>query len=48
VPGHGKLTFTLDMPRELVERLSARAISDGVNLEAVLVELLSASGAKGR
>ena len=47
VPGHVKLTFTLDMPREVAERLSARAIRDGVNLEAVLVELLSASGAKG-
>src|SRR4029453_14846574 len=26
VPGHVKLTFTLDIPRELAERLSARAI----------------------
>ena len=48
VPGHVKLAFTLDMPREVAERLSARVISEGVNLEAVLVELLSASGAKGR
>ena len=44
VPGHVKLTFTLDMPRELAERLSARAIREGVSLEAVVVELLSAIG----
>ena len=48
VPGHVKLTCTLEMPREVAERLSARAIRDGVNLEAVLVELLRAGGAKGR
>jgi len=40
VPGHVKLTFTLDMPRELAERLSARAIREGVNLEAVIINLL--------
>jgi len=40
VPGHVKLTFTLDMPRELAERLSARAIRDGVNLEAVMIRML--------
>ena len=28
------------MPRELVERLSARAIRDGVNLEAVVINRL--------
>jgi hypothetical protein len=38
LPGHVKLAFTLEMPRELAERLSARAIRDGVNLEAVVVE----------
>jgi len=48
LPGHVKLTFTLDMPRDVAQRLSARAIRDGVNLEAVLVESLSASGIKGR
>lgn len=40
VPGHVKLTFTLDIPRELTERLSARAIREGVNLEAVVIKLL--------
>jgi len=48
VPGHVRLTFTLDIPREVAERLSARAIRDEVNLEAVVVELLSAIGTKGR
>jgi hypothetical protein len=28
------------MPRELAEWLSARAIRDGVNLEAVMIKLL--------
>jgi hypothetical protein len=37
VLGHVKLTFTLDMPREVAERLSARAIRDGANLEAVVI-----------
>ena len=40
VPGHVKLVITLDIPRELAERLSARAIREGVNLEAVVVEML--------
>jgi hypothetical protein len=31
VPGHVKLTFTLDLPRELAERLSARAIREGLD-----------------
>ena len=48
VPGRVKRTFTFDMRRELAERLSARAIRDGVNLEAVLVELLRAGGTNGR
>jgi hypothetical protein len=40
VPGHVKLTFTLDIPRELAERLSAHPIREGVNLEAVVIKLL--------
>jgi hypothetical protein len=38
--GHVKLTFTLDLPRELAERLSARAVREGKNLEAVVIEIL--------
>jgi hypothetical protein len=40
VPGHVKLTFTLDMPRELAERLSGGAIREGRNIEAVVIEIL--------
>jgi hypothetical protein len=40
VPGHVKLTFTLDMPCVLAEGLSARAIREGRNPEAVVIELL--------
>jgi hypothetical protein len=39
-----KLTITLDMPREVAERLSARAIRESVNLEAVVIQLLEAGG----
>jgi hypothetical protein len=45
VPGNAKLTFTLDIPHELAERLSARAISEGRNLEAVVMEMLEAASA---
>ena len=41
VPGHVKLAFTIDLPREVAERLSAEAIREGVNLEAVVVNLLT-------
>jgi hypothetical protein len=36
------------MPRELAERLSARAIRDGVNLEAVVIKLLEGGVATER
>ena len=39
-PGHVKLTLTLDVPRELAERLSARAIREEKNLEGVVIGLL--------
>ena len=41
VPGHVKLAFTLDLPRELAERLNARAIREGRNLEAVVLGVLN-------
>jgi hypothetical protein len=44
VPGHVKLTFTLDLPREAAERLSARAIREGVNLDAIVVNILNKDG----
>jgi hypothetical protein len=40
VPGHVKLTFTLDLKQALAERLSAHAIREQKNLEAVVIELL--------
>ena len=39
-----KLAFTFDMPQELAERLSAEAIGEGVNLEAVVVKMLWKTG----
>jgi len=41
-----KLVITLDIPLELSERLSARAIREGANLDAVVVEMLERSGGK--
>jgi hypothetical protein len=43
-PGTFKLTFTLDLPREAAERLSAPAIRKGVNLDAVVVNIPSKDG----
>ena len=40
VPDHVKLVLTLDVPRALAERLSAQAIQDGKNLEALVIEFL--------
>jgi hypothetical protein len=39
-PGHVRLTLTLELPRELAERLSARAIREEKNLELLVLELL--------
>ncbi len=43
VPGNVKLTLTLDVPRALAERLSARAIREQKNLEGIVVEILGAA-----
>jgi len=40
VPGHVKLTFTFDLPRELAEALSERAIREGVNMEDVILDII--------
>lgn len=40
VPGNVKLTLTLDVPRALAERLSARAIREQRNLEGIVAEIL--------
>jgi hypothetical protein len=39
-PGHVRLVLTLDLRRALAERLSAKAIRDGKNLEAIVIEML--------
>jgi len=41
VPGHVKLTFTFDLRRELAEALSERAIREGLNMEAVILDIIS-------
>jgi len=41
IPGHLKLIFSLDLPREVAERLVARAIREGRNLDALVAELLA-------
>ena len=40
LPGHLKLVFTLDLRRALAERLTARAIREGKNLDALVIELI--------
>jgi hypothetical protein len=45
LPDHVKLVLTLDLRRALAERLSAKAISEGKNLDGVVIEILEA-GAK--
>ena len=35
-----KLTMTFDLKRALAERLSARAIREGVSMEAVILDLV--------
>src|SRR5262245_47381215 len=42
VPGHVKLVLTLDMERSLAEKLSARAVREGQNLDGVVVAILRA------
>jgi len=40
VPGNVILSIRLDLKRDLAERLSARAIREGVNIEAIMADLL--------
>ena len=42
-PGHVKLGLTLELPRTVAERLSARPIREQKNLEAVIIEALKAA-----
>jgi len=40
VPGNVILNIRLDLKRDLAERLSARAVREGVNIEAIMADLL--------
>ena len=42
VLGHVTLALTLVLDRALAERLAARAVREGVNIEAVIVDALKA------
>jgi len=44
VPGSVKLMLVLELRRALAERLSARGIREGKNLEAIIIEILEAGG----
>ncbi len=39
-PGHVRLVLTLELRQALAEQLSATAITEGKNLEAVVIDLL--------
>ena len=45
LPDHVRLVLTLELRRALAEKLSARAIREGKNLEGIVIDLLEA-GAK--
>ena len=47
-PGNVRLMLTLDVPRELAERLTARALREEQSLEAVVVGLLERAPVGGR
>jgi hypothetical protein len=44
LPDHVKLVPSLDLRRDMAERLSAKAIREGKNLDAVLIEILALNG----
>ena len=44
--GAAKLTLTFDIPGTLAERLAARAVREGVNIEAVVLGLLQKARAQ--
>ena len=40
MPGHVKLLLTLELRRELAEKLSQQAIRSGWNIEAIIIALI--------
>jgi len=47
-PGKVKLTLTVSLSREQAERLTAKAIREGKNLEALVTEILEAVSDRDR
>jgi hypothetical protein len=43
VPDHVRLALTLELRRELAEKLSARAIREEQNIEAIVIALIEAA-----
>jgi len=48
IPGHVKLLLTLELRRELAEKLSQQAIRSGWNIEAIIIALLEVAAKRWR
>ena len=48
VPDHVRLVLTLELRRELAEKLSERAIREERNIEAIIIALLEAAAKRWR
>ena len=48
VPDHVRLALTLELRRELAEKLSERAIREERNIEAIIIDLLEAAAKRWR
>jgi len=48
IPGHVKLLLTLELRRELAEKLSQQAIRSGWNIEAIIIALIEAAAKRWR
>ena len=48
VPDHVRLVLTLELLRELAEKLSERAIREERNIEAIVIALLEAAAKRWR
>ena len=48
VPDHVRLVLTLELRRELAERLSERAIREEQNIEAIVIALIEAAAKRWR
>ena len=48
MPDHVRLVVTLELRRELAEKLSGRAIREERNIEAIIIALLEAAAKRRR